>query len=373
MSLTDRISGDLKAMAAGTRRAQQDIGAVDHAVEQIGARASAAGFTGVAVGLIQVRGVLGRVRAQLTTIGGVLDEAARSVAVVPQQPSLQEVIAALTPVMVALTVGESGIAASAAQIEEAQRLAVVALRGGQPGQTLAGLHHLQQILSTVRSRGGAARQVVGAALAQARQVGALGASTTGCGGVDASQSVPSPSGHRPGPPRAQESPPGGGQPPAQAVTFPEPVDPCWSRADHDMLPDTVRAAVSTLTPRPAGSTRPTQGFFNGMPITSGGGDRSLAADLDHDPLRGPPVTFYDHAESKAAAHLRRDGSGEADLAIDNTVCGTNDRDQAYPWTCDKILPAILPAGSRLRVWVTRDGGTTWWHRIYTGTGERISR
>ncbi|WP_433688044.1 DddA-like double-stranded DNA deaminase toxin [Micromonospora carbonacea] len=110
-----------------------------------------------------------------------------------------------------------------------------------------------------------------------------------------------------------------------------------------------------------------------MPVTSGGGDRSLAADLVHDPLRGPPVTFYDHVESKAAAHLRRAGGGEADLAIDNTVCGTSDRDQAYPWTCDKILPAILPAGSRLRVWVTRDGGTTWWHRVYTGTGERISR
>lgn len=106
---------------------------------------------------------------------------------------------------------------------------------------------------------------------------------------------------------------------------------------------------------------------------SGGGDRSLAADLDHDPLRGPPVTFYDHVESKVAAHMRRAGVTEAELAIDNTVCGTNDRDQSYAWTCDKVLPAILPAGSRMRVWVTRDGGATWWHRVYTGTGERITR
>ncbi|MFI6163477.1 Imm1 family immunity protein [Micromonospora haikouensis] len=112
-----------------------------------------------------------------------------------------------------------------------------------------------------------------------------------------------------------------------------------------------------LSASSAGGQHPSHpGILDDMPVTSGGGDRSLAADLVHDPLRGPPVTFYEHVESKAAAHLRRAGGGEADLAIDNTVCGTNDRDQAYPWTCDNILPAILPAGSRLRVWVTRDGG-----------------
>ncbi|MFJ6197549.1 DddA-like double-stranded DNA deaminase toxin [Micromonospora sp. NPDC092111] len=47
--------------------------------------------------------------------------------------------------------------------------------------------------------------------------------------------------------------------------------------------------------------------------------------------------------------MRRTGTVQADLAIDNTICGTNDRDQTYPWTCDKILPAILPQGCRLRV------------------------
>ncbi|EEP75291.1 hypothetical protein MCAG_05618 [Micromonospora sp. ATCC 39149] len=171
--------------------------------------------------------------------------------------------------------------------------------------------------------------------------------------------------------------PGGGEinrpPTTQADDVPQPVGSEWERTEPDALPGTVRAAVERLQPRPAGSTRPTLGVFNGEEITSGGGDRSLAADLDHDPLRGPPVTFYDHVESKAAARMRRTGSTESDLAIDNTVCGTNDRDQSYPWTCDKILPAILPNGSRLRVWVTRDGGVTWWHRVYIGTGERITK
>ncbi|MEV5768736.1 DddA-like double-stranded DNA deaminase toxin [Micromonospora sp. NPDC052213] len=115
------------------------------------------------------------------------------------------------------------------------------------------------------------------------------------------------------------------------------------------------------------------GLFNGEEITSGGGDRSIAADLDHDRLRGPPVTFYDHVESRAAARMHLTGSTESDLAVDNTVCGTNDRDQSYPWTCDKVLPAILPQGSRLGVWVTRDAGAAWWHRVYVGTGRRITR
>lgn len=159
--------------------------------------------------------------------------------------------------------------------------------------------------------------------------------------------------------------------PAGLADFPEPADPAWMRVDPADLPDTIRRAIGRFEPRPAGSTRPTAGLLNDEAVTSGGGDRSLAADLVHDPLRGPPVTFYDHVESKAAAHLRRTGATEADLAIDNTVCGTNDRDRSYPWTCDRILPAILPSGSRLRLWVTRDGGHSWWHRTYTGTGERI--
>jgi hypothetical protein len=177
---------------------------------------------------------------------------------------------------------------------------------------------------------------------------------------DATRPQPSPGGDAGGP---------SGQPTADV---PRPVGPDWVPADPATLPERVRHAVDHFQTRPAGTTRPTLGLFNGEEIYSGGGDRSLAADLDHDPLRGPPVTFYDHAESKAAARMRHTHAQEADLAIDNTVCGSNDRDQSYPWTCDKMLPAILPAGSRLRVWVTRDGGTTWWHRVYTGTGERIT-
>ncbi|WP_194820964.1 DUF6244 family protein [Micromonospora sp. S-DT3-3-22] len=368
MSLIDGIIGDLKAMAAGVASTEQHVRAVNDAVEQIAVRAAAAGFTAVAAGLTPARGVLGQVQAQLTSIGGVLGETARVVAAVPQQSSPQEVTAVLASVAAALTVVDNGIAASTAQIGQARQYVVGALRGGQPGPTLAGLQRVNDLLHVLRTRGEAARHAVNAALTQARHVGALDAPAAGGGNASATQPVPVSPVHSTGPPPGQGSASDGGQ-----NTFPAPVDPAWRQVDPGALPDTVRATAGSLPPRPSGSTRPTQGFLDSMPVTSGGGDRSLAADLVHDPLRGPPVTFYDHVESKAAAHLRRAGGGAADLAIDNTVCGTNDRDQAYPWTCDKILPAILPAGSRLRVWVTRDGGTTWWHRVYTGTGERISR
>jgi len=131
--------------------------------------------------------------------------------------------------------------------------------------------------------------------------------------------------------------------------------------------------IGLLRARPAGTSRPTAGRFNGEPIESGGLDRGIANDLDHDPLRGPPVTFYQHAESKAAARMRQANLREAELAIDNTVCGTNEHDRTYAWTCDKILPSILPPGAQLTVWVTRDGGQTWWRSTYVGTGERIRR
>lgn len=139
------------------------------------------------------------------------------------------------------------------------------------------------------------------------------------------------------------------------------------------VPEPVRRAGEQFTQRLEGTTRPTVGVIKGEHLTSGGGDRTLATDLDYGPLRGPPVTFYDHAESKAAALMRRTGTTDADLAIDNTVCGTNARDQDFPYTCDKVLPAILPAGAQLRVWITRDGGNTWWQHTYRGTGERITR
>ncbi len=123
--------------------------------------------------------------------------------------------------------------------------------------------------------------------------------------------------------------------------------------------------------RPEGASRPTVGQFRGTRVESGGRDRSIAADLDHGPLPVAPVTFYQHAESKAAAQMRHESIMDADLALDNTVCGSSERERDFDWSCDRVLASILPSGAYLAVWVTRDSGQTWWHRGYFGTGERI--
>ncbi|MGC5031135.1 DUF6244 family protein [Micromonospora sp. DT229] len=174
MSLTDSIRDDLQTMAEGVATAQQGAAAVDHAVEQIAARAVGAGFAGIAVGLTRVREQVGQVRARLSTIGGILGEASRSVSAVPQQPSPQEAITALTPLVAALAAADGAVETAAAGIEEARRLVAAALQGGQPGPTLARLQQVGQGLAAVRARGGEARHHVDAALAQARQVGDLG-------------------------------------------------------------------------------------------------------------------------------------------------------------------------------------------------------
>ncbi|MCX4391347.1 DUF6244 family protein [Micromonospora peucetia] len=174
MSLTDSIGADLQAMAAGVDRAQQEAAAVDHAIEQITNRAVASGFAGIAVGLARAREVLGQARSRLAQAGGVLGEASRSLSAVPQQPSPQETIAALTPVVAALTAVDGHVAAAGSAVDDTRRLVTVALQGGQPGPTLSRLQQVLQVLVTVRTRGTEARQHVDTALAQARQVGELG-------------------------------------------------------------------------------------------------------------------------------------------------------------------------------------------------------
>ncbi|BCJ65719.1 DddA-like double-stranded DNA deaminase toxin [Polymorphospora rubra] len=86
----------------------------------------------------------------------------------------------------------------------------------------------------------------------------------------------------------------------------------------------------------------------------------------------PPLAqavVMDHAEAQAGAVLRRPGAPtDATLVINNAPCD----DPNLPLVCEKILAEILPAGSRLTVYLT-DSDRTWLHRVYTGTGEGIRR
>jgi hypothetical protein len=112
-------------------------------------------------------------------------------------------------------------------------------------------------------------------------------------------------------------------------------------------------------------------------IYSGREGKRISDDLDHSPLAGPPTVFDRHVESKVAARMRDEARGRpetpphAEVVLDNTTCGTNERDRNSPWTCHKVLPSILPRDSTLVVWTTCDGGRTFRRHAYHGTGERI--
>ncbi|WP_231399231.1 DddA-like double-stranded DNA deaminase toxin [Longispora fulva] len=148
----------------------------------------------------------------------------------------------------------------------------------------------------------------------------------------------------------------------------------WDRPTH--IPAHVRASAdaSHFTPRSQGGLpRPTVAVFRGQELLSNRPDPAIAADLRWEPFPRPNDALYVHAETKVAAIMRSESLTEAEITIDNTVCGTRDFDRDKAWTCDKVLPSIMPPKSRLTVWATDDGGKMWARGVYVGTGERIRK
>lgn len=115
----------------------------------------------------------------------------------------------------------------------------------------------------------------------------------------------------------------------------------------------------------------TAGIFNGERLTSGE-DPDTIADLQPFPHGGWPDAIISHVESHVAARMRRNDLRDAEVVLNNITCGNRGFDADWPETCDRYLPSLLPYNSRLTVWATRDGGTTWWSKTYIGTGERIA-
>ncbi|MEN3612418.1 DddA-like double-stranded DNA deaminase toxin [Plantactinospora sp. ZYX-F-223] len=75
----------------------------------------------------------------------------------------------------------------------------------------------------------------------------------------------------------------------------------------------------------------------------------------------------EHVEGHVAAIMRR-GTGPKDavLVVSQPPC-------PGPYGCATILPALLPAGSRLAVYVVGTDGRTRYWKTYTGTGEATIR
>lgn len=161
------------------------------------------------------------------------------------------------------------------------------------------------------------------------------------------------------------------EPAAKAATK-IPVTPGWRQRFAGEVPDHVREAGTDMRPRTPEDDRFTMGVLDGERIHSGGDDQHLADDLIW-PRKAPPVTYWQHVESKVAARMRDEKRQHAEVTIDNTPCGSAPDERDYVWGCDRVLPGILPAGSTLVVWTTCDGGRSFWRRTYHGTGERIRR
>jgi hypothetical protein len=99
-----------------------------------------------------------------------------------------------------------------------------------------------------------------------------------------------------------------------------------------------------------------------MPDTSVG----LSAHLE--PRYLCATSVREHVEGQVAALMRMPGAPcDVVLYINNPPCERGDA------ACDRILPAILPAGSRLTVYVVAAAGALVERRVYHGTGEWVER
>ncbi|WP_434742726.1 DUF6244 family protein [Micromonospora sp. SH-82] len=337
MSLTGTVRADLQAMAAGVARAQQVATTVDQRVEQTAARAVASGFAGVAACLARARQVLGHARSRLVEAADVLSTAYRSVDAVAHQPSPQEIIAALTPVAVAVTAVQGRVTGAGSAVNEARRLVTAVLHGGQPGPTLAGLEQVLELLAAVLRRSTEAREHVEEALARARQIGGTEGPVTGGESHISRPPIP-------------------GDAPTTTTDGP---------TSSELLPAWLSEATRDLPRREAKDPTSGVALIDGQQIPMRSG-REPAAAADLKPAYQLIATTTDHLEAKLAARMRREHLTDAAVVTNNPPCDYT------PYGCEKILSRLLPAGTRLTVYVRDDDGQVRHWRTYNGNGKAIA-
>ncbi len=143
-------------------------------------------------------------------------------------------------------------------------------------------------------------------------------------------------------------------------------------------PPWIRDAAGRLPGRPTDSS-PTHGWafdsagnaLSAAPWSSGIDVASTAGlrQLPDVPKGHFPYTFTDHVEGRVAEAMRRPGAPrEVSVVLSNEPCSK------YRYSCERILPHILPPDSRLRVFVKDSGAPDGvrWYRDYDGTGKGIA-
>ena len=324
MSLVESISEELRAAGAGINRALEYAAAASNAAEQVAGRAASSGFIGIAHGMSTVQATINEIYTTATAVGRAVNEAHVAVTGAAGQVSPQQTIAAALD---RLATAHDGIAAAIGKVAEARRLVAAVLRGGRPDPMLSRLETIDLVVTQVTHLIGAARQRVETALSEAKQIGA------------------------------------GGQLPSQpAHASSEP-----SRSAAPAVPQRVRQLAAMLPVR--GEYDPTDGLAYDatgrwrQEEFASGRDDSAGVGLVY-PLRAS-WSVTDHAEGHVAARMRAEHVRDVTLVLNQPPCDDE------PWGCDRILPAILPPGYTVTVYVADADGVRW-HDTYRGTGKGIT-
>jgi uncharacterized phage infection (PIP) family protein YhgE len=171
VSLFKEIRDELAAMGAAIGSAQNTAAEAEDAAEQIADRAAAAGFTGIADGMSQVRDAVQEIRARLSSADDELGQVYAPIDTAPTKETPEQVVGAVAPATQHIGSVYETIAATIDKVDDTGQLVAAVLDGGEPGPMLSRLDAIKQELEQVASRCDTAKRHVETVLAEARQTG----------------------------------------------------------------------------------------------------------------------------------------------------------------------------------------------------------
>ncbi|WP_203993783.1 DUF6244 family protein [Virgisporangium aurantiacum] len=344
----------------GLTKALQEAGRADETARSIATRAAHAGLAGIAQNMAHVYQVTEQVRADINAATDEASNVVTSAAGVPSKTTPPQTVAALSALDASLAALHGNLGAILGELSKARQAAITVLRGGRPGPMLAALDAVRATLTTTVGIVNRTRQDVTAAVAQATSLGDPG------GGFAAGRATADLT--------ADEQ---------TRIRPMLPVTEGWTRVDAKDTPSHVRDAAADFKPRFDKDPRETVVIYDGDKHVSGGRRQyqTMADDLDSGRILRPdgrpyphvPDHFVVHPEMRVAATMRKRNLTDAEIVVDNTMCGSRGFDRDDALTCENYLPGAMPVNSRMTVWVTVDGGRTFHRKTIIGTGTLIRR
>lgn len=174
MPSLETTAAELHAIAASVDKAASDASATAAKAGEVAARAAASGFVGIAQGMHRVQSTVQEAVGLLRTVHSDCREAAGPVVAAAKETSPKETVAVLSAAMAKTEVIVNGLAGVVAKIDEALRMAVAILQGGQPGPLLGMLGEVKQLLVQTIGHTTEAKQHLTAAAAEVKQTGQFG-------------------------------------------------------------------------------------------------------------------------------------------------------------------------------------------------------